>query len=298
MAPRIGLVGLGLVGSALVERFAGAGFHVVGYDPRTEIFDALSQYSLSAAESPQEVATQVERIVLSLPNTDVVEQVIEGSCGILSAGRAGHVIIDTTTGDPVRSTQLAQRLWQQGFQYLDATIMASSQQVRVGDAITLVGGPADAIEAQQDIFGAFANQVLHMGPNGKGMEAKLVANLVIGLNRLVLAEGLALGIHAGIDPDAVLQMLQSGLAYSRVMDSKGQKMVTGNFEPIGRLQQHLKDVSLILEMGQRVDSPLPLSEIHAAILERAVERGYGEVDNSAVIQMFMRNRQRTPDHHE
>ena len=115
---------------------------------------------------------------------------------------------------------------------------------------------------------------------------KLVVNLVLGLNRAVLAEGLALAQSCGIDPAAALEVLKTTPAYSQAMDTKGPQMVRGDFAPVARLAQHLKDVRLIRELAQRHAARIPLSDLHEELLNRAVELGLGEADNSAIIRVF------------
>lgn len=284
---KIGLIGLGLVGSALAERFTAAGFSVVGYDIDGSRLEALSEMPVEAANSSLDVARSVRRIVLSLPDSRVVEEVIEGPNGIVHGAGPDTVIIDTTTGDPERTVKLAERLRSRGIGYIDATIGGSSQQVRLGDVIVLIGGEEEVVNAQRDIFDTFASQVFLMGPNGKGAEAKLVVNLILGLNRLVFAEGLSLGMRAGINPERLLEVLRASSAYSRVMDVKGAKMITGDFTPQARLRQHLKDVELILNMGERAQARLPVSDLHSQLLREAVAAGYGDEDNSAIMKMFL-----------
>jgi 3-hydroxyisobutyrate dehydrogenase-like beta-hydroxyacid dehydrogenase len=121
---------------------------------------------------------------------------------------------------------------------------------------------------------------------------KLVLNLVLGLNRAVLAEGLCYAAAAGVDPAAALEILKAGPAYSRVMDTKGQKMLAGDFTAEARLSQHLKDVRLILESGARAGASLPLSSVHRALLEKAEAAGFGAADNSAVIKAFAKEQLR------
>ena len=130
----------------------------------------------------------------------------------------------------------------------------------------------------------FSSRIYHLGPNGKGAEAKLIVNLVLGLNRLVLAEGLLLGKQAGVNLDTMLDVLKDGAAYSKVMDQKGQKMISEDFATEARLSQHLKDVGLILDMGMKQDMKLPLSALHADVLRAGCEAGYADQDNSAVIK--------------
>ena len=282
----VGLIGLGLVGSALAERFTSAGFELIGYDIDPQKVDALTSLGMVPAQSPRQVAESSRRIVLSLPDSSVVDSVVEGTGGLLESSAEGHIIVDTTTADPERSKALADRIRDRQLRFLDATILGSSRQVRESEILLMVGGDSETLEACTDIFSTFASKIVHMGSNGKGAEAKLVVNLVLGLNRLVLAEGILLGEKAGVDPRALLDVLRSGVAYSAVMDTKGEKMIAGDFAVEGKLEQHLKDVGLILDLGLRSGTKLPLSALHSEILRSGIEQGYGPEDNSAVIKVL------------
>ena len=283
---RIGLIGVGLVGTALAERLTAAGFAVVGYDLDPDRFAAMPEEGFQAVAHPSQVAEKAQRILLSLPHSDIVEKVVEGASGILSGVQPQTLIIDTTTADPFQSAALAHRLQERNVGFLDATISGSSEQVRRGDVVVLVGGAEERFQAAGDLFDTFARQSFYLGGPGSGALAKLVVNLVLGLNRLVLAEGLALGEKTGLDTARLLEVLRAGAAYSRVMDLKGDKMLQGDFTPQGKLSQHRKDVNLILGLGQHVEVPLPLSQLHAELLATAVAGGHGEEDNSAVIQLW------------
>ena len=125
-----------------------------------------------------------------------------------------------------------------------------------------------------------------MGPSGKGAEAKLIVNLVLGLNRLVLAEGLVLAQKTGVDIDVLLDVFKMGGAYSRVMDIKGEKMITGDFTTQAALDQHLKDVELILDLSARTETPLPVTGLHAQLLRTGVALGLAEQDNSAIVEVL------------
>jgi len=285
---KIGLVGLGLVGSQLVKRFVSAGFGVIGYDVDGDAVVAAERDGMVAASTPALVAASALRIVLSLPNSEVVNTVVEGAGGVVENAQPGCVVIDTTTADPIESAALAGRLNERGIDFLDATILGSSRQVAEGDVLTIVGGDGGVLDGCRDILAAFSQNVFHVGPNGKGAEAKLVANLVVGLNRLVLAEGLTLGAKAGIDPAVLLDVLRAGAAYSSVMDTKGEKMTEGEFSAQAKLSQHLKDVGLILELGARTGTPLPLSALHAQLLQAGESLGYGDMDNSAIVKVLQR----------
>lgn len=283
---QIGLIGLGLVGTALIERFLPAGFEIFGYDIDPQKIEAQKQEGFVACQSPKDVAEKARRIILSLPNSTIVNEVVEGPKGILETAEPGAIIIDTTTADPDMSLKLANRLQKRSIRFLDATILGSSQQVREADVLVMVGGALPVYDLCRDIFQAFALRTFHLGPSGKGAEAKLIVNLVLGLNRLVLAEGLVLAQKAGVDLNVLLDVLKAGGAYSRVMDIKGDKMVDSDFQPQARLSQHLKDVDLILELGARTATPLPTTALHAQLLRTGVAMGLGNEDNSAVIDVL------------
>ncbi|MFT5365135.1 MAG: 3-hydroxyisobutyrate dehydrogenase-like beta-hydroxyacid dehydrogenase [Candidatus Latescibacterota bacterium] len=283
---QIGLIGLGLVGTALVERFIPAGFEVFGYDIDQSKLDAQQGDGFVACKSPAEVAEKTRRIVLSLPNSTIVNEVVEGQKGVLEMAEPGAIIIDTTTADPDMSVTLARHVQKRSIRFLDATILGSSQQVREADVLVMVGGALPVYDLCRDIFQAFALRTFHLGPSGKGAEAKLIVNLVLGLNRLVLAEGLVLAQKSGVDLNVLLDVLKAGGAYSRVMDIKGDKMINSDFKPQARLSQHLKDVDLILDMGARTETPLPTTALHAQLLRTGVATGLGDEDNSVVIEVL------------
>ena len=278
----VGIIGLGLMGSALAERFLRAGRNVIGFDLRPECRRALAALGGTPAESASEVVRVAGLVLLSLPDSDAVGVVVKE----VEADLAGKTVIDTTTGDPDRTAALGARLAERGVAYLDATVAGSSQQTRAGEVVVMVGGEADVFRACEPLLRDFARECFHLGPWGSGARMKLVVNLVLGLNRAVLAEGLAFARRCGIDPESALEVLKSGAAYSRVMDTKGRKMIAEDFTPEARLGQHLKDVRLILAAGERAGAVLPLSELHARLLEGLRAAGLGDLDNSAIIQAF------------
>jgi len=279
----LGLIGLGLVGSALAQRFFAAGFTVHGYDIDATARSTFAQQGGIAQLTPLEVATHCRRIVLSLPTSDIVRDVI---AQIESTLQPGDIIIDTTTGEPDAMAQLGHSLQQRGVAYLDATIAGSSDQVRAGNAIVLLGGDATAVNDATEVLGAFAKKTFHLGPCGSGARMKLVVNLVLGLNRAVLAEGLAFAKKCGIDPESALGVLTSSPAFSQVMETKGGKMLGRDFEPQARLSQHLKDVRLILAESAKHGAKTPLSELHRALLQSLEDAGFGPEDNAAIIRAF------------
>jgi len=284
MTAKIGLVGLGLVGTAMAERLLTEQFDVVGFDIDSKKCEHLEQLGGKAVSNPAQVAEQADRVVLSLPDTEVVVQVVEGPGGILKAKALPRHIIDTTTGDPEETAALAKRLAKQGIYFLDAPFSGSSRQVRDKEIVFIVGGDKTAFEECKDIFDALGEKVFYVGESGNGSKAKLASNLILGLNRLALAEGLVFASKLGLDPRAFLELLKVTPAYSAAMDVKGKKMLDGDFTAQARLRQHHKDVSIILKYAEKAEQELPLSKVHLDVLEKAIEAGDGDLDNSAVIR--------------
>jgi len=278
----IGIIGTGLMGVALVERLRAAGFRVLGWD-----CDAarLAGSGAEAAGGAVSVARSCGCVVLSLPDSVVVEGVLREMNGHL---REGSVILDTSTGEPRHAEEFARRLRAAGVAYLDATISGNSEQVRRGEALCMVGGSATDYARCGELLRALGGPVMHVGNSGDGARMKLVTNLVLGLNRAALAEGLALAEAMGLDLRQTLKVLQSSAAYSRIMDSKGEKMIAREFSPVARLSQHLKDVRLIERAGESAGLRLPLTEAHRQLLERAEAAGLGAQDNSAIIEVVRR----------
>jgi 3-hydroxyisobutyrate dehydrogenase-like beta-hydroxyacid dehydrogenase len=274
----IGVIGLGLLGTALCERLLAAGYQVVVYNRTREKADPLLACGARWSDNP---FAESERVVVSLYTTAVVEEVL----GQLDAGlRAGQIVIDTTTGDPVQSAALGERLAAREVAYLESPIAASSEQTRRGKALAIVAGPEQAFHACHDLFGCLTAKAIYVGPWGNAAKVKLVNNLVLGLERAALAEGLVLAKALGLDLAKTLDVLKQGSAYSVVMDVKGRKMVEGDFSAEAKLSQHAKDVRIMLEHAARAEVRLPLSELHLRLLEQAETAGWGEMDNSAILR--------------
>lgn len=288
MAEAIGIIGLGLVGSALAELLLARGYAVIGCDIDPARNAALAAKGGEAVSTPADVAARCNRILLSLLTTAIVRQVVEGEDGILSAARRPSCILDTTTGDPDGTAALAGRLTGQGVAYLDATISGSSAQIRRREGTFMVGGAPESFARHRDLLAVFSDRVYHLGPAGSGSRAKLASNLVLGLNRLVLAEGLVFAERLGLDLPVFLEVLKHSPAYSAAMDVKGRQMIEGDFSAVARLRQHLKDVELILDCARRAGQELPLSDVHRDLLVHAVAAGDGDLDNAAVIRELRR----------
>jgi 2-hydroxy-3-oxopropionate reductase len=284
---RIGFVGLGLMGSGMVRNLLRAGFPVIGFDLDAGKAESLAGQGFQKAENPADIAANVDVIMLSLPNSHVVNAVVADTLKLAETGRKGLVLIDTTTADPVLSKELAARLDAQGIDMLDATISGTSKMCAARDVTFMVGGRQEVFQTCEPIFSALGKGSFYMGANGTGASTKLVVNLVLGLHRMVLAEGLSLAKKTGMDPHRTLEVLKGSAAYSSAMDQKGLKMVEKDFLVAeGKLGFHLKDVRLMLELGQRVNAPLLLTALHAQALGSEVAKGRGEWDNADIISFY------------
>ncbi|MFN7932656.1 MAG: NAD(P)-dependent oxidoreductase [Bryobacteraceae bacterium] len=280
MHETVGLIGTGLLGSAMADRLSAEGWPVLAYDLDPS---AVKRCSATAAASNSHVAHHCRTILLSLPNSHIAATVLEE---IRPALQTGHLIIDTTTGDPSEAEAAGASLGTLGVHYLDATIGGNSKQARQRDVIALVGGDHTIFQRALPILDTFCRRSFHLGHWGAGARMKLVLNLVLGLNRAVLAEGLSFAAACGFDLHQTLEILKAGPSYSKVMDIKGEKMIRADYTPEARLAQHHKDVKLILAEAERHAAKAPLSAVHDALLSLAEERGFSTLDNSAVIEAY------------
>lgn len=287
---RIGIIGLGLMGTAFAERLLDAQYTVYVYNRTRQKADPLLARGAVWSDNP---LIECDRVLISLYTTDVVVQVLQ----LLKDGlRPGQILIDTTTGEPEQTVRLCASLKSDGVHYLDAPFSGSSEQTRRGEAVAIVGGQTEVFESCRDLFECCAARTIYAGDCGNGSRMKLVSNLVLGLNRAALAEGLVFAEALGLDGKAALDVLMNSMAYSRIMDTKGKKMIEGDFRTQARLSQHLKDLHLILDAAAEKGQPLPLTETHSHLLESAESAGFGDADNSAVIEALRLSRQNMLGH--
>ena len=284
-AAPVGLVGLGLMGEVYARRLIAAGFSVIGFDVDAAKNERLAQIG-GRAGTLADIARTCDPIVLAVFNTDQVEDVVERA--LLSAA-AGKIVICTSTCDPDRVAALGARVADR-LRFLEAPVSGTSEQVRQGDGVGLIGGDARIAQDAAAVLDALFPKRFHIGKAGDGGRAKLAVNLILALNRLALAEGLVFAERIGLDPAAFLKVARSSAAASQVMDTKGPKMVAGDFAPEGRVRQTLKDAQLMRDQARKAGQKLPLLEIHAEVLEACMRHGDGDRDNSIVIEEIRRRR--------
>lgn len=285
MAPSIpvGVIGIGLMGEVYARRLVAAGFAVIGYDIDAAKNERLANLGAQAG-SLTDIAQKCDPIVLAVFNTEQVEDVVERA---LIPAASGKIVLCTSTCDPDRIAALGARVAGR-LRFLETPVSGTSEQVRQGDGVGLIGGDAKIALDAAPVLEALFPRSFHIGKVGDGGRAKLAVNLILGLNRLALAEGLVFAARLGLDPAAFLDVARRSAAASQVMDTKGPKMISGDFAPEGRVRQTLKDTQLMLDHARKACQKLPLLQIHADVLEACVRHGDAERDNSIVIEEIRR----------
>ena len=279
----IGLIGVGLLGSALARRLHRHGYRLGMFDIDPAQLEPLVGAGVTGERSAEDTFAHWDRVILCLPNSDLAAALLRD---VGHALRPDTFIIDTTTGRPDQMEQMARLVQQHGGQYVEATVAGSSQQLEAGQATLFLGGPQESLRRQQPLFDALADQSFVLGPVGAASRFKLVHNLLLGLHRAALAEALALGEAMGFPAGLALQVLGQTPAASAIMENKGPKMVQRDYQPQARLSQHLKDVRLIQELADNLHARVPLTEVHQRLLVEAEQSGWGDADNSAVIEVY------------
>jgi len=278
----IGIVGLGLVGRALAGRLRAAGHAVIGYDLRPEAREGFAVAELRA------LGRQCEQVVLAVFDTAGVLQVLEGDAAVLAQGHRVRTVIDCSTGDPDLLAPLSTRLAQRGIDLVEAPLSGSSAQIADGAATMLLGGETAAIARCEPLLQVLSPSRIHVGGAGMGARAKLATNLVLGLNRAVLAEGFLFAQAQGLSAATFLELVLATPARSAAAEAKGRKMVEEDFSPESRIRQHLKDVELMLQGARAAGARLPFSETHAALMRAAVAAGDGDLDNAGLLRQLRR----------
>ena len=279
----VGLIGIGLMGEVYARRLIAAGFSVLGFDVDPARGERLTVIG-GRAGALADIAQHCEPIVLAVFNTEQVEDVVERA---LLPAAAGKIVLCTSTCDPDRIAAVGARVAGR-LRFLETPVSGTSEQVRQGDGVALIGGdPAIADDAAGVIEALFPRR-FHIGKIGDGGRAKLAINLILGLNRLALAEGLVFATRLGLDPAAFLRVARASAASSQVMETKGPKMLSGDFAPEGRVRQTFKDTQLMLDQARKAGQKLPLLEIHADVLAACMRHGESDADNAIVIEEIRR----------
>jgi 3-hydroxyisobutyrate dehydrogenase-like beta-hydroxyacid dehydrogenase len=284
----VGVIGVGLLGTAVAQRLLAAGFEVTGYDVAPERLQALRAAGLRPAASAAEVALKAEAIFTILPSLESVEATIAGPGGLLATAPRHSTLLQMSTISPTLTRRLGEAADAAGLAFLDTPISGTSVMVARGECTIFVGGDRTRAEACRPIFDALARQTVYVGPVGSASVAKLAANLVGGINAIALAEALVLGAKAGVEPAALLDALRQTPVASRTMDTRGPLMVSHRFDPQIRLDLFLKDFRLMLDEARRLGVALPLTGAAELLCTATSSAGRGGEDLAAVITTLER----------
>ena len=281
----VGIIGCGLMGSACAARLKAAGIAVTGYDIDPAKAAALGG---TPAASIADIARGSRTVVLAVFNTEQVENAIDALLAALPVKAPPLTAICVSTCDPDRIAALAARIPADRLRFVEMPVSGTSDQTARGDALGLLGGDPAAAEAVKDVLDAICPRRHHLGAAGNGGRAKLAINLILGINRAALAEGLVFAERMGLPLTPFLAVAKDSAAYSQIMDVKGAKMIAGDFTPHGKIAQTLKDFSLMLEVAGKLKQQLPLAATYTGIVEGCMKAGEAEFDNAAVIREIRR----------
>jgi 3-hydroxyisobutyrate dehydrogenase-like beta-hydroxyacid dehydrogenase len=291
--PLVGLIGVGMMGTMFTERLLAAGFRVLGYDIVPEKNTRLAALGGEAAASGADVARRCDIIIIMVFSMDQVEDVVRNDILQALGPGSNKIVMVSSTVDPQRIAALAQEATARGLRFLETPVSGTSQQCREGLGVGLIGGDGALMEEVRPILTALYPRLYHIGGWGDGTRAKLAINLILGINRTALAEGLVFAERTGLDPAKFLEVAMASAAYSRVMEGKGPKMVREDFSPEGHMVITLKDATLASEQSRKLGQELPLLETYRSVLKACIDAGQGQLDNSSVIKEI-RRRAKTP----
>jgi 3-hydroxyisobutyrate dehydrogenase-like beta-hydroxyacid dehydrogenase len=283
---RIGIIGVGLLGSAVASRLLKGGFEVAAYDTRVEQVKALAPRGLRIARTVAEVAADADAVFTILPSLEAVETTIVGVGGLIEAAPRDCTLIQMSTISPELTRRLATAALAGRLGFLDAPMSGTSAMVERGDCAIFVAGDRARAEACQPIFDAIAKKTHYVGDAGMASLAKLATNLLVGLNTAALAEALVLGAKGGLAPGVLVEILKESAGASKMLDVRGPLMVSRRFDAQMKIDLFLKDFKLMLEEGLRLGVPLPLTSVAQQLITTTATAGRGEEDLAAIVTTF------------
>jgi len=292
-SPRIGLIGLGVMGRIYAGHLLGAHFRVVGHDVATRGLEPLADRGLALAGSARDVAAQSDVVLLALPSPDALRDAMLGEAGVLHGARRGTLVIDLSTVDPFTCRELYQAARERGVSFLEAPVSGGEPQcagmegAKAANITFLVGGDAEAFERAKPVLQVLGKHWFHLGPAGTGSIVKLISNLIAGLNNLVAAEGFILGAAAGIPWQTLIEVFRHTDAKSyQIMDYMLPRMTRGDFEPGFSVDLQYKDHRLAAELAHQLRVPLPLNAFAIQVYQELRAKGRGGRDFTDALNLI------------
>jgi 3-hydroxyisobutyrate dehydrogenase len=284
---KIGLVGLGRMGTAMSHRLRQHGFEVMAWDQKPAANQALADAGLPIAANPRAVAAGSEIVISIITEDHGVRRIFTASNGFLGGDVKGKLFIEMSTLQPMTGRELAPVVAAKGARLIDSPVLGTIPQVRDGKLLALVGGPAEDLERARPLLENMTRRIVHMGPNGAGYAMKLAVNLGLGAYIQALSESLALGAKQGLTLDQMLDVLQEAPYASNWMKSKIGVLKGEKPEMTLDIRTLRKDIMSAVATGALSGVPMPLSAGTLASLSAAVANGAGAGD-LAELPKFLR----------
>jgi len=287
--PRIGYVGVGLMGLPMAKRLLSLGYAVKACDIVAERAEAARAAGAEAARSPADAAAAVEFVLLNLPTTEAVEEAVFGERGVASVVRSPQLVIDFSTIKVDKCKAFAAKLRRTtGAGWIDAPVSGGPPAAAAGTLTVMAGGePAEIVRARPllaDVSGRFTR----MGPSGSGMVAKMLNQLIVGCGHAVMAEAVVLAEAAGIDAARLPECLADGYADSALLQRLYPRIVARDFAPQGYARQLLKDLEMVNELAGGLKAPTPMMGEALSLYRMLVHLGHSELDTAAVLKVYER----------
>lgn len=279
---KIGFIGLGTMGVGMALNILKAGHEVTVHNRTREKEEVIAKEGAGRAETPRQAAEDNEIIVTMVSDTPDVEGVVLGADGVIEGAPQGAIVIDMSTISPAATRQMAEELGKKGVKMLDAPVSGGPEGANQGTLAIMVGGDPDDFAKALPILEIMGKTVTHVGPIGAGQITKAINQIIISGTYLTVAEGLSLGMKAGLDMEKVIAAISGGAASSWVLHNRGINVVNNTY-PLGfRVKLHHKDLGIALETARELGVTLPAAALVAQIENGLIARGYGDDDVSAI----------------
>ncbi|MBP2214957.1 2-hydroxy-3-oxopropionate reductase [Arthrobacter sp. CAN_C5] len=282
----VAVIGLGIMGLPMALNLVAAGHTVTGYNRSQGRIDKLTAEGGRGASSIADAVADADVVITMVPDSPDVEEVVGGAGGVFANARQGALWIDASSIRPDVAARLADEARDAGLRPLDAPVSGGEQGAIDGALSIMVGGDAADFEAAQDVFAAVGKTIVHVGPSGSGQTVKAANQLIVAVNIGVLAEAITFLEAYGVDTASALKVLGGGLAGSKVLDQKGQKMFDRNFDPGFRLALHHKDLGIVTSAAREAGVATPLGAVSAQLVASLVATGDGDLDHSGLFKLI------------
>ena len=286
MKKRVGFVGLGIMGKPMAKNLLKAGFPLVVFNRSKGPLEELVREGAISADSAKGVAERAETIITMLPDSPEVREVILGKNGVVEGIKAGSVVIDMSSINPLVTQEISRTLEEKGVKMLDAPVSGGETGAIQGTLAIMVGGEKKVFEDCLEILKAMGKNIVHVGGIGAGGYVKLVNQIIVALNIASVGEAFSLGVKAGLDPQVIYQAIRGGLAGSQVLETKAPMIFGRNFKPGFKIKLHHKDLHNALSTAKDLGVPLPLSSFVQQIFVSLITEGKGNEDHSALATFF------------